>query len=59
MNKISLMSHDAKPGCVLKKESTVTSGQGGVSPTERPFDAMNNIVANLLLNITRYEAAFN
>uniref|UniRef100_A0A3B5L772 Tubulin epsilon 1 n=1 Tax=Xiphophorus couchianus TaxID=32473 RepID=A0A3B5L772_9TELE len=52
VNKISLMSHNAKPGCVLKKESTVTSGQGGVSPTERPFDAMNNIVANLLLNIT-------
>ncbi|XP_014906037.1 tubulin epsilon chain isoform X1 [Poecilia latipinna] len=62
VNKISLMSHDAKPGCVLKKESTVTSGQGGVSPTERPFDAMNNIVANLLLNITsssRFDGSLN
>ncbi|XP_014868750.1 PREDICTED: tubulin epsilon chain isoform X2 [Poecilia mexicana] len=59
VNKISLMSHDAKPGCVLKKESTVTSGQGGVSPTERPFDAMNNIVANLLLNITRLDQMFS
>ncbi|KAM4712979.1 tubulin epsilon chain isoform 1-T1 [Anableps anableps] len=62
VNKISLLSHDAKPGSVLKKDSTITSGQGGLSPTEKPFDAMNNIVANLLLNITsssRFEGSLN
>lgn len=59
VNKISVMSHDAKPGSVLKKDGTVTSGQGGLCPTEKPFDAMNNIVANLLLSITRYETAYN
>ncbi|XP_047244228.1 tubulin epsilon chain isoform X5 [Girardinichthys multiradiatus] len=62
VNKISLMSHGAKPGCVLKKDCTVTSGHGSLSPTEKPFDAMNNIVANLLLNITssaRFEGSLN
>ncbi|XP_047244227.1 tubulin epsilon chain isoform X4 [Girardinichthys multiradiatus] len=59
VNKISLMSHGAKPGCVLKKDCTVTSGHGSLSPTEKPFDAMNNIVANLLLNITRLDQMFS
>uniref|UniRef100_A0A3Q2QIS2 Tubulin epsilon 1 n=1 Tax=Fundulus heteroclitus TaxID=8078 RepID=A0A3Q2QIS2_FUNHE len=62
VNKISVMSHGAKPGSVLRKDSTVTSGQGSLSPTEKPFDAMNNIVANLLLNITssaRFEGSLN
>lgn len=39
---------------MIKKDSTIISGQGGFSEAEKPFDAMNNIVANLLLNITRY-----
>ncbi|XP_015242279.1 PREDICTED: tubulin epsilon chain [Cyprinodon variegatus] len=62
VNKISLMSHGTKPGSVLRKDSAVTSGQGSLSPTEKPFDAMNNIVANLLLNITssaRFEGSLN
>lgn len=54
VNKIKLMSHGAKPGSTIKRDSTVISGQGGLSGPEKPFDAMNNIVANLLLNITRY-----
>uniref|UniRef100_A0AAQ5X048 Tubulin/FtsZ GTPase domain-containing protein n=1 Tax=Amphiprion ocellaris TaxID=80972 RepID=A0AAQ5X048_AMPOC len=52
VNKIKIMSHSAKPGSVIKRDSTVISGQGGLSGPEKPFDAMNNIVANLLLNIT-------
>lgn len=53
VNKINRMSHSGKLGSVIKTDSTVISGQGGVSGAEKPFDAMNNIVANLLLNITR------
>ncbi|XP_029318651.1 tubulin epsilon chain isoform X3 [Cottoperca gobio] len=62
VNKIKRMSHDGKPGSVIKSESTVISGQGGLSGAEKPFDAMNNIVANLLLNITssaRFEGSLN
>lgn len=49
------MSNTGKPGCTIKKDCTIISGQGGVVKVEKPFDAMNNIVANLLLNITRYK----
>uniref|UniRef100_A0A3P8RZC2 Tubulin epsilon 1 n=1 Tax=Amphiprion percula TaxID=161767 RepID=A0A3P8RZC2_AMPPE len=62
VNKIKIMSHSAKPGSVIKRDSTVISGQGGLSGPEKPFDAMNNIVANLLLNITssaRFEGSLN
>lgn len=48
------MAHVEKPGSVIKKDSAIISNQGGLSGAEKPFDAMNNIVANLLLNITRY-----
>ena len=54
VNKIKHMSYRARSGSVIKKDCTLISGQGGVSGAEKPFDAMNNIVANLLLNITRY-----
>uniref|UniRef100_A0A4W5N861 Tubulin epsilon 1 n=1 Tax=Hucho hucho TaxID=62062 RepID=A0A4W5N861_9TELE len=62
VNKIKHMSHSGKPGSVIKKDSAIISGQGGVSGAEKPFDAMNNIVANLLLNITssaRFEGSLN
>ncbi|XP_030261379.1 tubulin epsilon chain isoform X1 [Sparus aurata] len=62
VNKINRMSHSGKLGSVIKTDSTVISGQGGVSGAEKPFDAMNNIVANLLLNITssaRFEGSLN
>ena len=51
----------------LKVSKAVTSGKGvakgavsvgkGVAGAseDKPFDTMNNIVANLLLNLTRYE----
>ncbi|XP_069017770.1 tubulin epsilon chain [Embiotoca jacksoni] len=62
VNKIKVMSHSAKPGSMIKRDSSVISGQGGLSGAEKPFDAMNNIVANLLLNITssaRFEGSLN
>ena len=36
-----------------KASSAVTTSQGGVASKEKPFDTMNNIVANMLLNLTR------
>lgn len=54
VNKIGHMAHGGRGGSVIRKDSTVISSQGGVTGAEKPFDAMNNIVANLLLNITRY-----
>ncbi|XP_051510786.1 tubulin epsilon chain-like isoform X1 [Myxocyprinus asiaticus] len=62
VGKIQHMSHTGKLGSVIKKESTIISGQGGMVKVEKPFDAMNNIVANLLLNITssaRFEGSLN
>ncbi|XP_037541977.1 tubulin epsilon chain [Nematolebias whitei] len=62
VNNINLMSHGGNPSSVVKRDSTVTSGQGGLSRAEKPFDAMNNIVAKLLLNITssaRFEGSLN
>lgn len=53
MNKIKHMSVGEKPGSVIKRDSSVISGRGGLGGAEKPFDAMNNIVANLLLNLTR------
>ena len=44
----------SKVGGGARRGSTVVAGDGGVAGSkEKPFDAMNNIVANLLLNLTR------
>ncbi|KAJ8270779.1 hypothetical protein GJAV_G00119190 [Gymnothorax javanicus] len=62
VNKIKHMASTGKPGSVIKNDSTLISGRGGVSKSEKPFDAMNNIVANLLLNLTssaRFEGSLN
>lgn len=39
----------------VKAGSAIIDGEGGLSKAsdEKPFDSMNNIVANLLLNMTR------
>ncbi|XP_076027111.1 tubulin epsilon chain [Genypterus blacodes] len=58
VNKIRHMS-DGRTGAGIRKESSISCGRGG---TEKPFDALNNIVANLLLNITssaRFEGSLN
>ncbi|XP_069463953.1 tubulin epsilon chain isoform X1 [Ambystoma mexicanum] len=62
VNKIDQMSRSGKLGSTVKQNSPVTSSKGGVKETEKPFDAMNNIVANLLLNLTssaRFEGSLN
>ncbi|MEE6476056.1 hypothetical protein FKM82_010956 [Ascaphus truei] len=61
VNKIDQMAYSGKLGSV-KRNSLVTSNKGGVKESEKPFDAMNNIVANLLLNLTsssRFEGSLN
>ena len=45
-----------------RAESAVTSAHGATGAEEKPFDEMNNIVANLLLNLTsssRFEGSLN
>ena len=39
----------------MKKDSALTASEGGITKERdaKPFDSMNNIVANLLLNMTR------
>lgn len=38
------------------KTSAISSADGGIKKLQqKPFDSMNNIVANLILNLTRYE----
>ncbi|AWP19561.1 putative tubulin epsilon chain isoform 3 [Scophthalmus maximus] len=59
VNKIKHMSDGGKPGLTIRKDSSIISGQGGLRGAEKPFDAMNNIVANLLLNITRLDQMFS
>ncbi|XP_078600769.1 tubulin epsilon chain-like [Branchiostoma floridae x Branchiostoma japonicum] len=57
-SKTSKISSTSK----VKGGSTVTSDMGGIKGQEKPFDKMNNIVANLLLNLTsssRFEGALN
>lgn len=54
VNKIHQMINSGKLGSTVKQNSLVTSSAGSAKTLqEKPFDAMNNIVANLLLNLTR------
>ncbi|XP_072687804.1 tubulin epsilon chain isoform X3 [Canis lupus baileyi] len=61
--KIDLMVNSGKLGTTIKAKSLVTSSAGAVKKRhQKPFDAMNNIVANLLLNLTssaRFEGSLN
>ncbi|XP_064597116.1 tubulin epsilon chain-like [Liolophura sinensis] len=48
----------------VKTNSAICAGQGGITKPsdEKPFDTMNNIVANMLLNMTssaRFEGSLN
>lgn len=72
-NKIASALPPSKPGKrivmatsqpLAKPNSAITSSSGGVATkgSEKPFDAMNNIVANLILNMTsssRFEGSLN
>ncbi|ELT88580.1 hypothetical protein CAPTEDRAFT_218781 [Capitella teleta] len=51
-------------GSRVKADSVLTTSEGGVTKEkdEKPFDTMNNIVANMLLNLTssaRFEGSMN
>ncbi|NXW29132.1 TBE protein, partial [Phaetusa simplex] len=63
INKIHQMINFGKLGSTVKQNSLVTSSAGSAKTVqEKPFDAMNNIVANLLLNLTssaRFEGSLN
>ncbi|XP_027457789.1 tubulin epsilon chain isoform X1 [Zalophus californianus] len=63
ISKIDLMVNSGKLGTTIKPKSLVTSSAGAVKKRhQKPFDAMNNIVANLLLNLTssaRFEGSLN
>uniref|UniRef100_A0A8C6S899 Tubulin, epsilon 1 n=1 Tax=Neogobius melanostomus TaxID=47308 RepID=A0A8C6S899_9GOBI len=54
--------YSGKAGSAVRMDSSVISGHGGLSAAEKPFDAMNNIVANLLLHMTssaRFQGSLN
>nr|XP_045011555.1 tubulin epsilon chain isoform X2 [Jaculus jaculus] len=63
ISKIDLVVNSGKSGAVVKPESLVTSNDGALKRRhKKPFDAVNNIVANLLLNLTssaRFEGPLN
>ncbi|EPQ18621.1 Tubulin epsilon chain [Myotis brandtii] len=63
ISKIDLVVNSGKLGTAVKPKSLVTSSAGAFKKwQEKPFDAMNNIVANLLLNLTssaRFEGSLN
>ncbi|XP_075303151.1 tubulin epsilon chain isoform X1 [Opisthocomus hoazin] len=63
VNKIHQMTSSGKLGSTVKQNSLVTSSAGSAKTVQqKPFDAMNNIVANLLLNLTssaRFEGSLN
>ncbi|KAB1275242.1 Tubulin epsilon chain [Camelus dromedarius] len=60
ISKIELMMNSGKLGTVIKPKSLVTSSAGtSKKRQEKPFDKMNNIVANLLLNLTRLDQMFS
>lgn len=71
-NKVASALPPSKPGKRVaietqpqaKPDSAITSSSGGVAAkgSEKPFDTMNNIVANLILNMTsssRFEGSLN
>ena len=54
--KVSKATHPRSSQSAAKTGSGITD-RGGARPSQRegkPFDSMNNIVANLLLNLTRF-----
>ncbi|XP_025921320.1 tubulin epsilon chain isoform X2 [Apteryx rowi] len=63
VNKIHQMVNSGKLGSIVKQNSLVTSSAGSTKAVqEKSFDAMNNIIANLLLNLTssaRFEGSLN
>ena len=49
-------------GSRVKPGSALTASEGGITKkgkSDKPFDGMNNVVANLLLNLTRFHIPAN
>ncbi|XP_033619280.1 tubulin epsilon chain isoform X4 [Fukomys damarensis] len=60
ISKIDLVVSSGKLGPLVKPDSLVTSGARAFKKQhKKPFDAMNNIVANLLLHLTRLDQMFS
>ncbi|OXB77050.1 UNVERIFIED_CONTAM: hypothetical protein H355_007697, partial [Colinus virginianus] len=60
VNKIHQMTNSGKLGSTVRQNSLLTSSAGATKTVqEKPFDAMNNIVANLLLNLTRLKPSLH
>uniref|UniRef100_A0A2K6F0X1 Tubulin epsilon chain n=1 Tax=Propithecus coquereli TaxID=379532 RepID=A0A2K6F0X1_PROCO len=63
ISKIDLVVNSGKLDTTVKPKSLVISSAGALKKQQKkPFDAMNNIVANLLLNLTssaRFEGSLN
>ncbi|XP_054652253.1 tubulin epsilon chain isoform X2 [Dunckerocampus dactyliophorus] len=60
LNKIKQTSHGRQSGAIMS--GGIVSRKDGLIGSERPFDAMNNIVAKMLLNMTssaRFEGTLN
>ncbi|XP_070209255.1 tubulin epsilon chain-like [Littorina saxatilis] len=63
-SKTGKRTYGTNLGSEVKHGTAISTGDGGMSKVkdERPFDTMNNIVANLLLNLTssaRFEGSLN
>lgn len=63
ISKIDLMVNSGKLGAAVKPKSLITAGAEALRKRhKKPFDAMNNIVANVLLSLTssaRFEGSLN
>nr|XP_008261608.1 tubulin epsilon chain isoform X2 [Oryctolagus cuniculus] len=60
ISKIDLMVNSGKLGAAVKPRSLVTASAEALRKRhKKPFDAMNNIVANVLLSLTRLDQMFS
>ncbi|CAM9573899.1 unnamed protein product [Lampetra planeri] len=59
---VNKINHAAALGKSVRSQTTLSSSHGCLKGQEKPFDTMNNIVANLMLNMTsssRFEGSLN
>ncbi|KAK2492353.1 hypothetical protein MC885_012533 [Smutsia gigantea] len=59
ISKIDPMVNSGKSDTTIKPVSLVTSSTAMFKKRQKPFDAMNNIVANLLLSLTMLDQMFS
>ncbi|XP_032817736.2 tubulin epsilon chain isoform X2 [Petromyzon marinus] len=56
---VNKINHAAALGKSVRSQTTLSSSHGCLKGQEKPFDTMNNIVANLMLNMTRLDQMFS